>query len=175
EDALADNWTWDFFLTAAEKCFKAGYPFGLALGQAGDSVNWVGAVFNAYGAVLVDQEGNITVKSDATRQVLEWFKKLVPALPPDVFAWDDASNNKILVSGQSALIMNPPSAWAVAKRDAPKIAEQLWTFPAPKGPKGRYEPFLPYYWTVWAFSQNKPAAKSLLSRLLQRDAVEQLV
>ncbi len=25
------------------------------------------------------------------------------------------------------MIMNPPSAWAVAKRDAPRIAEQLWT------------------------------------------------
>ncbi len=79
------------------------------------------------------------------------------------------------MSGQSALIMNPPSAWAVAKRDAPKIAEQLWTFPAPKGPKGRYEPFLPYYWTVWAFSHNKPAAKSLRSHLSQPAAVEQLV
>ena len=47
-----------------------------------------------YGARLVDKDGNITVKSDETKQVLEWFKKLVPVLPPDVFAWDDASNNK---------------------------------------------------------------------------------
>src|SRR5207248_9905503 len=85
------------------------------------------------------------------------------------------SNNKILVSGKSALIMNPPSAWAVAKRDAPKVAEQLWTFPAPKGPKGRYEPFLPYYWTVRSFSQNKPAAKSLRTHLSQRASVEQMV
>ena len=35
--------------------------------------------------------------------------------------------------------MNPPSAWAVAVRDAPKVAEQLWTFPSPKGPKGRFD------------------------------------
>jgi ABC-type glycerol-3-phosphate transport system substrate-binding protein len=172
---LADKWDWNFFLSAAEKSFKGGHPFGMPLGGSSDAVDWVGAVFASHGATLVDDKGEVTVKSDATRQVLEWFKKLVPFLPPDVFAWDDASNNKILVSGQSALIMNPPSAWAVAKRDAPKIAEQLWTFPAPKGPKGRYEPFLPYYWTVWAFSHNKPAAKSLLSHLSQPAAVEQLV
>jgi ABC-type glycerol-3-phosphate transport system substrate-binding protein len=172
---LADKWTWDFFLSAAEKSFKGGYPFGMPLGVQSDAVDWVGAVFASHGATMVDEKGDITVKSDATRQVLEWFKKLMPFLPADVFAWDDASNNKILISGQSSLIMNPPSAWAVAKRDAPKIAEQLWTFPAPKGPKGRYEPFLPYYWTIWAFSHNKAAAKSLLSRLSQRDAVEQLV
>jgi len=133
----ADRWTWDFFLQAAEKCSKVGFPFGMPLGQTTDAVDWVGAVFASHGAVLVDQEGNITVKSDATRQVLEWFKKMVPFLPPDVFAWDDASNNKWLISGKGALIMNPPSAWAVAKRDAPQVAEQLWTFDPPAGPRGR--------------------------------------
>src|SRR5215207_2852620 len=172
---LAGKWTWDFFVEAAEKCAKAGVPFGLPMGPTSDAVDWVGAVFAAYGASLVDEKGNVTVKSDATKQVLEWFKKLVPHLPGDVFAWDDAGNNKILVSGKSALIMNPPSAWAVAKRDAPQIAEQLWTFGPPKGPKGRYTPFLPYYWTVWKYSPNKAAAKSLLTHLLQPAAVEQLV
>jgi hypothetical protein len=34
------------------------------------------------------------------------------------------------------MIMNPPSAWAVAKRDAPLVAEQLWTHGFPAGPKG---------------------------------------
>ena len=32
--------------------------------------------------------------------------------------------------------MNPPSAWAVAKRDAPQIAEQCWTHGMPAGPEG---------------------------------------
>jgi ABC-type glycerol-3-phosphate transport system substrate-binding protein len=175
DKALADKWTWDTFLTAAEKCFKAGYPFGLGLGQTTDSVDWVGALFAAYGAELVDAKGNITVRSDATKQALEYAKRLVPFLPPDVFAWDDASNNKWLIAGKGALIMNPPSAWAVAKRDAPQIAEQLWTFPSPKGPKGRYDPGLPYFWGIWKFAANKAAAKSLLAFLSQRPAIEQLV
>jgi ABC-type glycerol-3-phosphate transport system substrate-binding protein len=172
---LADKWTWDLFLQAAEKCSKAGFPFGMPLGQTTDAVDWVGAVFASHGSVLVDQEGNVTVKSDATKQALEWFKKIVPFLPPDVFAWDDAGNNKWLISGKGALIMNPPSAWAVAKRDAPQVAEQLWTFDPPAGPKGRYDPFLPYFWGIWNFAANKPAAKSLLTFLSQRPQVEQLV
>src|SRR5271165_73924 len=154
---------------------RAGYPFGMPLGTTSDSVDWVGAVFASHGANLVDEEGYITVKSDPVRQVLAWFQKLVPVLPPDVFAWDDAGNNKWLISGKGALIMNPPSAWAVAKRDAPQIAEQLWTFPSPKGPKGRFEPAIPTYWGIWNFSANKSAAKSLLSYLLQRSSIEQLV
>src|SRR5262249_18345096 len=172
---LADKWTWDAFLTAAEKCSKAGHAFGLPLGVTNDSVAWVDPVFRSNGAALVDQEGNITVKSDATKQVLEWFKRLVPLLPRDAFAWDDASNNKFLISGEGALIFNPPSAWAVAVRDAPKVAEQVWHFPTPKGPKGQFEAAVPFFWGVWKFSPNKSVAKSLLTYLCQRSAVEQTV
>jgi ABC-type glycerol-3-phosphate transport system substrate-binding protein len=172
---LTDQWTWDTFLVAAEKCFKAGYPFGIGMGQTADSVDSAGAIFAAHGAQLVDAKGNITVKSDETRAAMEYCKKLVRFLPPDVFAWDDASNNKWLISGKGALIMNPPSAYAVAKRDNPKVAEQLWTFPAPKGPKGRYQPGLPFFWGIWKFSKNKAAAKSLLTYLSQKPSVEALV
>jgi ABC-type glycerol-3-phosphate transport system substrate-binding protein len=175
DKGLTDKWTWDTFLVAAEKCFKAGYPFGIGMGATPDSVDSAGAIFSAYGAHLVDAKGNITVNTDATRQAMEYCKKLVKFLPPDVFAWDDASNNKWLISGKGALIMNPPSAYAVAKRDNPKVAEQLWTFPSPKGPKGRYQPGLPFFWGIWKFSKNKAAARSLLTYLSQRKSVEQLV
>ena len=47
DEALADKWTWDFFLTAAEKCFKAGqgHLIGVGLGLTNDSVSWVDPVF----------------------------------------------------------------------------------------------------------------------------------
>ncbi|MGY3353383.1 ABC-type glycerol-3-phosphate transport system substrate-binding protein [Bradyrhizobium sp. GM0.4] len=96
-------------------------------------------------------------------------------LPPDVGAWDDASNNNLLIAGKAALIFNPPSAWAVAKRDAPRLAEQLWTYGFPAGPKGRFAPYLPAFWTIWAFSKNKKAAKSLLAHLSQPSSTEKLV
>jgi len=173
---LADRWSWDTFLDAAQKAMKGGYPFGMPFGQnSTDATDWVGAVFASHGAQLMNEKGDITVKSDAVKQVLEWFKKAVPAFPPDVFAWDDAGNNKWLISGKGALIMNPPSAWAVAVRDARPIGEQLWTFPTPKGPKGRYEPYLPFYWGLWNFSQNKAAGKSLLTHLSSRASAEQFV
>jgi hypothetical protein len=173
--ALTDKWTWDAFLSAAEKCSKGGRAFGLPLGVTDDAVGWVDPVFRSHGASLVDQEGNITVNSDATKQVLEWFKRLVPLLPKDTFAWDNASNNKFLISGEGALIFNPPSAWAVAVRDAPKVAEQVWHFPPPKGPKGHFEAAVPFFWGTWKFSPNKSAAKSLLTYLCQRSSVEQTV
>src|ERR671929_646117 len=103
------------------------------------------------------------------------MKKLVPALPPDVAGGDDASNNKWLISGKGALILTPPSAWAVAKLDAPQVAEKCWTHPMPAGPKGRFAPYLPSNWGVWNFSRNKSAAKSLLAHLSTREAIQQFV
>ena len=173
--AAAENWNWDTMVTAAEKLFKAGSPIGLGLGQTTDSIDWVGALFHSYGADLVDAKGNITVKTDAVKQVLDYSKRLVKVMPPDVFAWDDASNNKYLISGQGSMIMNPPSAYAVAKRDNPKVAAQCYTFEMPKGPKGRYAPYLPFLWALWGFSKNKSAGKSLLAHLLERENVEKLV
>ena len=52
----ADSWTLDAFLSAAEKCHKAGVPFGIGLGTSSDSVDTAGAIFHAFGAQLVDKD-----------------------------------------------------------------------------------------------------------------------
>ena len=171
----AENWTTDTYLRAAAACHKGGFPFGIGLGQTSDSVDTAGAFFQSFGAELVNAKGDLTIKSDNVRQALDYCRRAAEFYPPDAPAWDDASNNKWLVSGKGALIMNPPSAWAVAKRDAPQVAEQCWTHGFPAGPKGRFAPFLPYFWAIWNFSKNKPAAKSLLTHLSQPAAVEKLV
>jgi ABC-type glycerol-3-phosphate transport system substrate-binding protein len=171
----ADDWTWDNFLVAAEKCHKAGFAFGLPLGSTTDSIDWTGPLFRAFGAELVDAKGNITVRTDAVRQVLDYSKRLFAFLPAEVSAWDNTSNNKWLIAGKSALIFNPPSAWAVAKRDAPQIAEKLWTHALPKGPKGRFVALLPRFQGLWNFSKNKSAAKSLMLHVSSRQAAEKLV
>jgi ABC-type glycerol-3-phosphate transport system substrate-binding protein len=171
----ADAWTFDTFLKAAEACHKGGHAFGIGVGTTADNVDTAGAIFHGFGAQLVNQKGDITVKSDNVRQALDYYKRLMAFLPADAPAWDDASNNKWLVSGKGALIMNPPSAWAVAKRDAPQIAEKLWTHGFAAGPKGRYAPFVPYFWGVWNFSKNQSAGKSVIAHLSQPSAIEKMV
>ncbi|HWA79345.1 MAG TPA: extracellular solute-binding protein [Acetobacteraceae bacterium] len=170
----ATDWTYDTLLKMAPGAKQAGLPFGLGLGLTTDSVDWTGALLRAYGAVLVDEKGNPQLRSDAVQQVLEYLQKLYEFLPADTVTYDDASNNKALISGQSALIFNPPSAWWVARRDAPKVAEDCWTFPSPSGPAGRFNPYLPFFWGIWSFSPNKTAAKELITWLQQRAQVETL-
>src|SRR6516164_2867338 len=111
----AENWTLDTFIKAAEACHKAGFAFGIGLGTTTDSVDTVGAVFHSFGAQLVDANEKITVKTDAVRQALDYYKRCAQFFPADAPSWDDASNNKWLLAGRGALIMTPPSAWAVAK------------------------------------------------------------
>jgi ABC-type glycerol-3-phosphate transport system substrate-binding protein len=173
--ALADSWDYEMLLKCGEAAMKDGYPFALGLGGGTtntDGIDQVGAMFRAYGAALIDGEGTIQVKSDAMRQFLEFAQRFVKILPDDVVSYDDASNNRALISGKTALIFNPPSAWAVAKRDAPEIAADCWTFPAPKGPNGRFLPTLTFFWGIYNFSRNQSAAKELLSYLMQREQVE---
>ncbi len=169
----ADAWTWDALLTAAEACAKAGMPFALGLSNSGDCVTFCGALFSAFGAQLVDAKGNVTVRSDGVRQVLEYGQRLVKFLPSDVLSYDSASNNRALIANKSALIFNPPSVLAVAQRDQPQIAADCWTFSAPRGPKGRFVPFNPYFWGLWSFSRNQTAAKELLEYLSDRAQVEE--
>jgi ABC-type glycerol-3-phosphate transport system substrate-binding protein len=104
--------------------------------------------------------------------VLDYGRKLVKFFPPDSVSYDDASNNRALISGKSALIWNPPSAWAVAKRDAPNVAQDTWHFPCPAGPKGRYIPYNYTFYGAWSFGKNKTAAKELITYLQERPQVE---
>jgi ABC-type glycerol-3-phosphate transport system substrate-binding protein len=175
DQKLVDTWNWDLYVKTAEQLHKAGFPVGLPMGQTSDAVDWVGALFRSYGSMMIDEKDNIKVNSDETRAALEYMKKLMAVNAPGVYAWDDASNNRWLITGKGSSIMNPPSAWSVAKRESPKVAENCWTHDMPRGPKGRFVGQLPFFYGVWAFSPNKSAAKDLLLYISEKESARQLV
>lgn len=171
---LADGWNWEAFLKYAELAAQENMTFGLGMGGSNntDATDLHGALFQSFGASLVDKEGASHLKSDNVRQVLEFAQRLVKFYPTDAVSFDDAANNRALISGKSALICNPPSAWAVAKRDAPAVAADCWTFPNPSGPQGRFIPTISFFLGLYNFSKNKSAAKELIEYLMQREQVE---
>ena len=175
KNALQDNWTWETFLKYAELAAKDNMTFAMGMGSGTlntDGTDVHGAIFAAFGGSLIDAEGKSQLKSDGTRQALEYAQRLVKFYPSDAVSFDDASNNRALISGKTALIFNPPSAWAVARRDNRPVAADCWTFPAPAGPKGRFLPTLSFFWGVYDFSRNKAAGKELVEFLMQRENVE---
>ena len=172
ETAEAKDWTLDAMLKAAEACAKAGKHFAIGTGTTPDSVDTAGALLASFGGALVDAKGKLALESDATMQALEYMHRLSKFLPADAASYDDASNNRALISGNSAFIWNPPSAWAVALRDAPAVGADTWHFPSPRGPAGRFMPHSMNFFGIWKFAANKPGAKELAEHLMQIENVD---
>ncbi|MBW1697111.1 MAG: extracellular solute-binding protein [Deltaproteobacteria bacterium] len=175
DPSLVKTWTYDTFLEGCKKLHAAGFPFGNAIGPTSDAQDWTGPLFASFGSYPMDAKGNITFDSDETRAALEYMKKLTAVMPPDVYAWDDASNNRFIISGRGAAIQNPPSAWRVCVRDQPDTAKHLWHHDTPAGPKGRFRGSLSRMMGVWNFSKNKSTAKDLIHHLLKKEQQDQLI
>ncbi len=169
----APEWTYEAFIRAGEACKKAGYPFGLGVGNTGDSVGNASVWFAAYGADVVNAKGDIVIELDKVREFLEWGQRLVKILPPDALSYDDATDNRVMIAGQTALIFDPPSPYAVAKRDKMTVFEDMWAFPCPAGPAGRFIPHGHAFSGIWKFARNKTAAKELNVYLSQRPRFEE--
>ena len=172
---LVASWSYDNFLKYATKLNAAGHPFGNPIGETTDSQDWLCPLFAAFGSYPMDTKGNITIDSSETRAALDYCKKLTAQMSPDVYAWDDAGNNRWIISGKGSAIQNPPSAWTVAKRDQPATAAQIWHHDVPVGPKGRFRGALPRHMGVWSFAKNKSAAKALTLHLLSKGSAYKLV
>lgn len=162
-------YTYDAFLVACKKLAAAGHMFGNPISECTDANDWLCPLLVSFGSILVTEKGDITIESDETLAGIEFVVELTKSMPNDIFGWDDASNNRWIISGNGSAIQNPPSAWAVAKRDRPDVAAQLWHHDTPAGPKGRYRGALFSTFGLWKFSKSKQAAKDLQTYLLQKE------
>ncbi|RMF83396.1 MAG: extracellular solute-binding protein, partial [Nitrospinota bacterium] len=163
------TFTYDAFLAACKKLAAAGHMFGNPISECTDANDWLCPLMASFGSTPVTEGGDIAIESDATLEGIEFVVELTKSMPKDVFGWDDASNNRWIISGKGSAIQNPPSAWAVAKRDRPEVASQLWHHDTPIGPKGHFRGALPSTYGLWSFSKNKQAAKDLLTHLMQKE------
>ena len=175
DPAKIDGWDWEAFLQAAAGLHAAGRSFGAPLATTPDGSAWLAHLFASYGAAMVDEQGELVVNSDAVREVLEYLIRIAEFMPDSVYAWDDASNNRWLISGEGGAIFNPPSAWAVAKRDNPDVARHIWHFDVPRGPAGRFRAFTSFFWGIWDFSENQSAARDLLRYVAEPEVVTQML
>jgi multiple sugar transport system substrate-binding protein len=162
------NLTWDKFLEAAKKLHAKGKPVGFGISQTNDSDLILYPLLWSFGGSTVDKSGRVAINSPQTTKAIEYVKELAKYMPREVLGWDDASNNRFIMSGQGALTFNPPSIWVVAQKEVPDIAKLLDHAPVPAGPAGRFRSTGSYYFGVWKFKQSPPAA-DLIRFLMTRD------
>jgi ABC-type glycerol-3-phosphate transport system substrate-binding protein len=163
------NLTWNQFAEAAAKLQANNTPVGVAISEAFDSVHFCYVLLWSHGAKAVDAKGNITINSPETAAAIEMAKRIYKFMPQDVLAWDEASNNRALMAGTCAWSINPPSIWAVSKRDKLPVADKLDHVAIPAGPAGRFRTASCYSLGIWNFSPNIDASKDLLRFLMQKD------
>jgi multiple sugar transport system substrate-binding protein len=156
--------TWQDLLRAGKKLKAKGHPVGIPLSQCNDAVSTLGPIMWAYGAKAVDTDGKtVTVNSPETAEAIEYVKQLYnDAMEPEVLSWDDASNNRFLVSGKGSWIFNPQSAYLTAKTRNMPVTEQLEFQIVPAGPKGRHTTTFVRSLGIWKFSKHIEPAKEFI-------------
>ena len=115
----------------------------------------------------------ITYNSKEVREALKFNKALYKdCMTPEVLAWDDASNNRLLASGRGSWIHNPISAYRTIEGSNKELADKIFVSLSPKGPVTRRSFANCRAYGVTKFSKNADSAKAFLEALADnyRDA-----
>ena len=159
--------TWQDLLEGGRKLKAKGYPIGIGLAHHNDSRNSWRAIQWCYGASEVAKDGKtLTYNSKEMRETHKFLKALYKeTMTPEVLAWDDASNNRLLASGRGSWIHNPISAYRTIEGQNKELADKIFIQLSPRGPAGRlsYANCLAY--GITKFSPNQDVAKQYLENL----------
>jgi multiple sugar transport system substrate-binding protein len=157
--------TWDDLLQGGAKIKQdQGVQLGIGMSQEIDSNMAARAIMYSFGASEQDENENVTLNSDATVAAVEFMKRLYEqAMTDEVFAWNAASNNQGLISGELSYILNSISGFRTAQDANPDVANDTQFVSALKGPKAKLVcSHVMYNWIVPKFSKGVDAAKEFL-------------
>lgn len=156
--------TWDDLHRAGAELKKRGAPIGIAISNCTDAIlSWRNVMW-CYGAKEVEADGKtIAINSPKTVEFLDYAKRLyLDAMTPEVLSWDDAGNNRLILSGKGSWVHNPVSIYLAAKDKDMPIAQEIDHHEGLAGPAGRYAATFHHGLGIWKFSRNLDLAKDFL-------------
>ncbi len=163
--------TWDELLKQGKVLKKQGNPVGIPISHCSDAHSTYWSVAWSNGAKVLEADGKTPgIVSDKTAQVIEWYKELFKdAMEPEVLSWDDASNNRFILSGKGSWIHNPVSPYTAALKEKMPIADDINHHNSPGGPAGTHSapPILGI--GIWKFSKNAELSKELIQFLFRKE------
>jgi len=160
--------TWEHVRKAAPKLKNAGHPIGIGMSNELDSNMANIAFLMCFGSFIQNEENRLTIKSKQTVEALKFMASIYKTGETDeIFGWNPASNNNFLYSGKGSMILNAISATRTPEDQHLPFVDNLWIWPIPAGPHGRFglEHVMGCY-VVWKFAKNKPAAEKFLADLI---------
>jgi multiple sugar transport system substrate-binding protein len=163
--------TWEDVKNGCKQLKQHGHPAGVAISHCVDANTTFWYILWCYGGKVLEADGKtVAIKSDVTKQVLEFYKELyTDAMEPDVLSWDDASNNRYLISGKGAWIHNPISAYNTAKTRNLPVASDINHHLTPQGPAGRVMAASVQSLGIWKFSKQPEEAKQFIRYMFQQE------
>ncbi|MGH2532149.1 MAG: ABC transporter substrate-binding protein [Thermomicrobiales bacterium] len=148
---------------------EAGIQMGIGMSNEIDSNMAAQALLWAFDAAVQDENENVIINSPETIAAVEYMAELYQnTMTPEVFGWNAASNNQLLVAGQASYILNSISAYRAAQDQNPEVADDIFFVGPLAGPNGTalanghavYNAMIPTY------SQNQDTSKEFLLHLV---------
>jgi len=161
--------TWELARVAARTLKPKGHPTGIQFSQCADAnLNWRSLLFSFGGAESDVSGENILIDSKETREALRFAKALFDeGMTPEVFSWDDASDNRYLASGVACWIHDAISAYRTTEDTNPDVFKNTHIALEPAGPGGkRVSTSAANVYMIWKFSKNQQAAKEFLTHFM---------
>jgi len=148
---------------------EQGIQMGIGMSNEIDSNMAAQALLWAFDAAVQDENENIIINSPETIAAVEYMAQLYNgAMTPEVFGWNAASNNQLLVAGQASYILNSISAYRAAQEQNPEVAKDIFFAGPLAGPNGTalanghavYNAMIPTY------SKNQDTAREFILHLV---------
>jgi multiple sugar transport system substrate-binding protein len=163
--------TWDDLLKAGKILKKLGNPIGIPISHCTDANITFWSVLWCNGGKVLETDGKTpAINSDKAARVVEWYKELYrDAMEPEVLSWDNASNNRFLLSGKGSWIHNPISPYVAAVTKKLPIADEINHNNTPGGSAGTHSATGVNSLGIWKFSKNVALAKDFIKFLFQKE------
>ncbi len=161
--------TYDDLRAGAKKIRdKFGNPCGIGLSHDNDTSSAVRAILWSFGGSEQDESGNVVINSKQTIEALKFMRALYQeSETPEVFTWDETSNNRAMLAGNISYTMNAISITRTAEKENSEMSKKIWLCPALRGPVRRMSPGnVVNYYVIWQFAENKEGGKQFLVDLV---------
>jgi multiple sugar transport system substrate-binding protein len=125
----------------------------------------------AYGGAIQDANEKVTINSPETVAAVEYMANLFKnAMTDEVFGWNAASNNQLLIAGQASYILNSISAYRTAQEAQPDVAKDVFFSKPLVGPAGAESALAHghavFVYQIPKYSKNQDTAREFLLYLV---------
>ncbi len=150
---------------------EQGIQLGIGMSNEIDSKMAAQAMLWAFGGAIQDENENVVINSPETVAAVEYMARLFEgAMTAEVFGWNAASNNQLMVAGQASYILNSISAYRTAQAQLPDVAQDIF-FTTPLVGAAGPERALAHGHAVFismipTYSKNQDTAKEFLLHLV---------